>query len=196
MVPLRRCPNFRPGKIISFSDYARSSGWERGLRGTAGFPGPLSSWVFLGARASCPHGPPAGRKPALPWNNNPRKLPSAGNSGGTAARISVSHTGSRTAPRHQCPNADCGPDQTPSRATRTTARTASLPETNTLYTSPRTHAASCCSLRVRAPAPPGWKLPGKRRPQPELCTKSGNRLNRNAIKDQQHYLYKACALFF
>ena len=45
----------------------------------------------------------------LPWNNNPRKLPSAGNSGGTAARISVSHTGSRTAPRHQCPNADCGP---------------------------------------------------------------------------------------
>ena len=29
----------------------------------------------------------------LPWNNNPRKLPSAGTSGGTAARISVSHTG-------------------------------------------------------------------------------------------------------
>ena len=95
---------------------------------------------------------------ALPWNNNPRKLPSAGNSGGTAARISVSHTGSRTAPRHQCPNADCGPGQTCIRATRTTARTASLPETNTLYTIPRTHAAACCSLRVRAPAPPGWKL--------------------------------------
>ena len=94
----------------------------------------------------------------LPWNNNPRKLLSAGDSGGTAARISVSHTGSRTAPRHQCPNADCGPGQTCIRATRTTARTASLPETNTLYTIPRTHAASCCSLRVRAPAPPGWKL--------------------------------------
>ena len=30
----------------------------------------------------------------------------------------------------------------------------------TLYTILRTHAASCCSLRVRAPAPPGWKLPG------------------------------------
>ena len=99
---------------------------------------------------------------ALPWNNHPRKLPSAGDSGGTAARISVSHTGSRTAPRHQCPNADCGPGQTCIRATRTTARTASLPETNTLYTIPRTHAASCCSLRVRAPAPPGWKLAGSR----------------------------------
>ena len=33
-----------------------------------------------------------------------------------------------------------------------------MPETNTLYTIPRAHAASCCSLRVRAPAPPGWKL--------------------------------------
>ena len=94
----------------------------------------------------------------LPWNNDPRKLPSAGNSGGTAARNSVSHTGSRTAPRHQCPNADCGPGQTCIRATRTTARTASLPETNTLYTIPRAHAASCCSLRVRAPAPPGRRL--------------------------------------
>ena len=72
--------------------------------------------------------------PQLPWNNNPRKLPSADDSGGTAARISVSHTGSRTAPRHQCPNADCGPGQTCIRATLTTARTASLPETNTLYT--------------------------------------------------------------
>ena len=99
-----------------------------------------------------------GLRRKLPWNNNPRKLPSAGDSGGTAARISVSHTGSRTAPRHQCPNADCGPGQTCIRATRTTARTASLPETNTLYTIPRTHAASCCSLRVRAPAPLGWKL--------------------------------------
>ena len=29
-----------------FPDYAQSSGWERGLRGTAGFPGPLSSWEF------------------------------------------------------------------------------------------------------------------------------------------------------
>ena len=101
----------------------------------------------------------------LPWNNHPRKLLSAGDSGGTAARISVSHTGSRTAPRHQCPNADCGPGQTCIRATRTTARTASLPETNTLYTIPRTHAASCCSLRVRAPAPPGWKLPWNNHPR-------------------------------
>ena len=103
--------------------------------------------------------------PQLPWNNDPRKLPSAGNPGGTAARISVSHTGSRTAPRHQCPNADHGPGQTCIRATRTTARTASLPETNTLYTIPRAHAASCCSLRVRAPAPPGWKLPWNNDPR-------------------------------
>ena len=85
----------------------------------------------------------------LPWNNNPRKLPSAGDSGGTAARISVSHTGSRTAPRHQCPNADCGPGQTCIRATCTTARTASLPETNILYTIPRTHVVPCASARRR-----------------------------------------------
>ena len=35
----------------------------------------------------------------------------------------------------------------------------------TLYTILRPHAASCCSLRVRAPAPPGWKLPGGWRSQ-------------------------------
>ena len=52
----------------------------------------------------------------LPWNNNPRKLHSAGSSGGTAARVSIFHSGSRTAPRHQCPNADCGPGQTCIRA--------------------------------------------------------------------------------
>ena len=86
-------------------------------------------------------------------------------------------------PRHQCPNADCGPGQTPSRATRTTARTASLPQTNTLYTSPRTHAASCCSLRVRAPAPPGWKLPGfsrDRRGGPCRCGGQERRESRGA----------------
>ena len=44
----------------------------------------------------------------------------------------------------------------------------------TLYTIPRTHAASCCSLRVRAPAPPGWKLPGGHStptPRAALCAR-------------------------
>ena len=115
--------------------------------------------VDVGARAEAPH-PPLAEASCGAHSHGPLgSVPSAGNSGGTAARISVSHTGSRTAPRHQCPNADHGPGQTCIRATRTTARTASLPETNTLYTIPRAHAASCCSLRVRAPAPPGWNTP-------------------------------------
>ena len=115
---------------------------------------------YRGSRRRLGHNP-------LPWNNDPWKLPSAGNSGGTAARISVSHTGSRTVPRHQCPNADHGPGQTCIRPTHTHYCAGGLFARNKHHvTIPRAHAASCCSLRVRAPAPPGWKLASTARREP------------------------------
>ena len=72
-------------------------------------------------------------------------------SGRTEAGVSVSHPGSRIAPRHQSQDADHGPGQTRMRAIRTTVRTASLPETVIGYDMLQRGNGLYCSLRVRVP---------------------------------------------
>ena len=60
---------------IHFPDYPRSSGWERGLRGTAGFSGTLSSWErghlarMDRPRARCPRSHEDGGPNLSFWRN-------------------------------------------------------------------------------------------------------------------------------